>query len=270
MTTAPISAGTAPLSGMRVLVTRARAQAHAFSSGLRDLGADVFELPTIEIVPAPTAPIDDALRRIHAYDWIVFTSVNGVAAFCDRADAVGVDLTSAQCPEIAAIGNATAGTARSRGLQVAFIPERFVAESVVDGMTERGIARKRVLLPRADIARDTLPDGLRAAGAEVDIVVAYRTQRPPDIEDHVLTRLLDGQIDVVTFASPSTVRNLSAMLGDCRPPVRVACIGPVTSDAARECGFVVDIEADEYSVPGLTRAVVALAERLRMEREMEA
>lgn len=250
-TNAPVAQ---PLAGLRVLVTRAREQSAALVEWLRALGADPVELPVISIEPAPLGPLDDALARLGAYDWVVFTSVNGVRAFFDRLAAT----RSAAAPvsaRIGAIGPATAAAVRERGYAVAFTPPRFVAEAAVEGLVELGVSGRRILLPRADIARDVLPEGLRAAGAEVDVVVAYRTRPAAAGDDRVLAALRGGEVDVLTFASPSTVRNLALLLGAWRPSAAVACIGPITAQAARDAGFAVDIEADEYSIPGLVEAL---------------
>lgn len=247
-----------PLAGKRVLVTRAKSQARDLSERLEALGAQVLELTAIEISPAPLGPVDDALQRLDAYDWVVFTSVNGVAAVVDRMKARGESPDRLNARQVGAIGRATAQRLLDAGVEVDFIPERFVAESVVEGMIARGVRGKRVLLPRADIARDTLPNGLRAAGAVVDVVVAYRTTKPATVQDDVLDALQSGNLDIVTFASPSTVRNTLDLAGGTLPErLVIACIGPITAAAARERGLRVDIEAAEYSIPGLVNAIVA-------------
>lgn len=244
-----------PLAGLRVLVTRARDQAGPLVEELRGLGATPVELPAIEIAPAPLGPLDAALARLGGYDWLIFTSVNGVRACFERLRALGGDPAGVRA-SIGAIGRATAEAVRSYGAAVAFVPERFVAESAVEGLVARGMAGQRVLLPRADIARETLPEGLRAAGAWVDVVVAYRTLPVDDIDPALLDELRRDRFDVLTFASPSTVRSVAALLGATRPRHGVvACIGPITAEAARKAGFRVDIQADEYSMPGLTRAL---------------
>jgi uroporphyrinogen-III synthase len=244
-----------PLAGLRVLVTRPRAQSASFADALRALGATPVELPAIQIAPAPFGPLDDALERLVDYDWLIFTSVNGVHATFERLRALGGD-PAAVAASIGAIGRATAEAVRAHGAAVAFVPERFVAEAAVEGLVARGMAGQRVLLPRADIARDTLPDGLRAAGAHVDVVVAYRTLPADEVDASVLAELRSDRFDVLTFASPSTVRSVAALLGETRPRHGVvACIGPITATAARAAGFRVDVEADEYSLAGLTRAL---------------
>lgn len=250
-----------PLAGWRVLVTRAREQAASLSALLGARGADVLELPAIEIVAADPAPLDAAIARLSGYDWVIFTSVNGVDAFFDRLVACGLDAAALGGARVGAIGRGTAERLRARGATVAFVPEQFVAESVVEGMVAQGAGGLRVLLPRADIARDTLPDGLRAAGATVDVVVAYRTRRPTEVNAATVARLRGGEIDAVTFASPSTVRNVLELLGGPLPAhVVVACIGPITAQAARERGLRVDVQGQEYSIPGLVEALCAFAD----------
>ena len=249
-----------PLSGMRVLVTRARSQASDLSNRLSQLGATPIELPTIEIVSAPVEPIDAAILRLDSYDWIVFTSVNGVEAFLARLDALNVAPQTQPNLKVAAIGRATAARLTAAGIDVDFIPDQFVAESVVAGLVNVGISGQRVLLPRAEIARDTLPAGLRAAGATVDVVVAYRTQPPAASTDLQVASILADHIDLATFASPSSVRNFVSLLDGAQLAAKVVCIGPVTAEAARAAGLTVDAVADEYSIPGLVESIVRLIE----------
>lgn len=242
------------IAGKRVLVTRPRHQAAALSDRLRGAGAIPVELPVIEIVPATSAELDAALNQIDEYDWIVFTSVNAVTIVAERLS--GIDTV-----QVAAIGDATAAALEENGITVDLVPDEFVAEAVLDALIERGVAGKRVLLPRADIARNALPDGLRAAGATVDVVPAYSTRTPTDVDREIVQSVRSGGIDVVTFTSPSTVRNLMALIDNDFPSnTNVACIGPITADAARGAGLRVDIVASEYSVPGLVRALVESGE----------
>ncbi len=253
-----------PLYGKRVLVTRARTQAGGMSARLRQLGAEPIELPVIEIVPpADLEPLDDAIARLDEYDWVVFTSANGVAAFFARLDESERDVRALGRVKLAAIGSATAAELRARALKADFVPERFVAEEVLAGLLERGAADSRILLPRAERAREILPDGLREAGATVDVVPAYRTIAP-EPSPAAMQALRTGAIDVVTLTSSSTARNLSALLGgqmDTLKHARIACIGPITAQTARELGFEVDIIAAEFSVPGLIAAIITACER---------
>jgi uroporphyrinogen III methyltransferase/synthase len=255
-----------PLFGRRVVVTRARAQASGLSELLRAQGADVVEVPTIAI--APPADGGAALRRaaaeVGAYDWVALTSANGaerlLAELRDGRDLGGVAL--------AAIGAGTAEVLRRANLVADLVPERSVAEGLLQAFPPPpGDRPGRVLLVRAAVGRDVLPDGLRAAGWEVDVVEAYQTRAAPVSE---ADREAAAGADVVTFTSSSTVeRYLEAMAGDLAgpegmagpegpavPPV-VACIGPVTAATARAHGLVVDVEADVHTVAGLVDALVA-------------
>jgi uroporphyrinogen-III synthase len=249
--------GTQPLTGKRIVVTRARRQAPGLVERLRDLGADVVEVPAIEIVPVDSPELDAALARLASYDWILFTSVNAVEIFVERLSQTDGSLASAGQVQVGAIGAATAERLRQHGLAVDFVPDEFVAEAMVAGLTRGGVAGKRILLPRARIARDTLPEGLRAAGATVDVVVVYDTRRPPSLATTVVEGRLASGVDLVTFASPSSVRNIAEMLdaGE-RAGVAAACIGPITARAAREAGFSVVVQATEYSIPGMVEAIV--------------
>lgn len=251
-----------PLFGKRVLVTRATDQASRLSRLLREYGAEPVELPAIRIVPPEDfSALDGAVERLDHYDWVIFTSINGVDSFFDRVATLEKDARAFGRSRIAAIGTATADRLSEHGLRADFVPERFVAEEVMAGLVERGIAGKHVLLPRAELARDVLPDGLRAAGANVDVVVAYRTL-PAEPSPEALRRVEAGEVDIVTFASSSTVRNLVSLLGGRTELLErsfIACIGPITARTAADLGLRVDLVAQEYSVPGLVGALVNAA-----------
>ena len=253
-----------PLFRQRVLVTRASGQANEMSLRLRELGADPIELPTIEFAPpSDTEPIQDALTHISEYDWIIFTSANGVEAFFHYLDAAGRDLRALGNAKVAAIGSATDARLRSHGVKTDYVPERFIAEEVLDGLLERGAGNEHILLPRAEQARDVLPDGLRQAGAEVDVVPVYRTVQA-EANPAAMARVRRGDIDVVTLTSSSTARNLATLLDGQMESLNratVACIGPVTAETATQVGFTVDIVANDYSIPGLLAALVAANER---------
>lgn len=249
-----------PLTGYRMLVTRARVQAGTLTGQLERLGATVVELPAIEIAPADPVQLDAAIGEIAEYDWIVFTSANGVSAFDDRLRTLGLDATATSGVRIAAIGRATAGRLREAGYRVDLMPDQFIAESVVAVLATRGVAGQRILLPQAEIARDTVAAGLRSAGAIVDVVVAYQTVLPDGYDEREVRRVVAG-VDIVTFASPSSVRNVLAMAGGELPDLPVVCIGPVTADAAREAGLAVAAVADTYTTEGLVDAIVRLVER---------
>jgi uroporphyrinogen III methyltransferase/synthase len=252
-----------PLLGKRVLVTRATDQAAVMSRRLRTLGAEPVELPAIAIAqPESYDELDAAIERLSDYRWVIFTSVNAVEAFFTRLDVVGQDARAFGGVQIAAVGTATAASLHQCGLRADFVPERFIAEELLAGLLEQGAGEGRVLLPRAEKARDLLPDGLRAAGAEVDVVPVYRTI-PGTPAPQLLSRVQVGEIDIVTLTSSSTARNLAMMLhGQLAPLHRamVACISPLTAEAARAAGFRVDVVASEHTIPGLIAAVVAALE----------
>jgi uroporphyrinogen III methyltransferase/synthase len=250
-----------PLSGKRVLVTRARAQASALSQRLAELGAEPIELPAIRIAPpADNAPLDAALARLSTFDWVFFTSVNGVARVFERLSAAGLDTRAFAKARVCAIGPATAAALAAHGLRADLIPPEFVAESILEQFQPGDLAGKRVLLPRADIARDALAIGLAARGAEVEQVVAYHTV-PEDHADPAIVQLIrSGAIDIVTLTSSSTARNLAAALGGDLSGLErstVAAIGPITADTARELGLRVDIVAAQHTIPGLVAALLA-------------
>ncbi|MCH7608319.1 MAG: uroporphyrinogen-III C-methyltransferase [Chloroflexi bacterium] len=251
---------TGPLFGMRVLVTRSRQQAGVLGQLLSAEGAEPIELPTIEIAPLEDfGALDDALERIGSYAWAVFTSTNGVDAAFGRLAEGGRDARGLGGVRVAAIGPATAAALAHRGIIADYVPDTFTTEAVAEGFGDLDVDGARVLLLRADIAPDALPEGLRRLGAEVDSVAAYRTLKPSGASERARELLGSGSIDVATFTSSSTVRNLVELLGRDRAlldGIRIASIGPVTSAAARELGLRVDVEAREHTVPGLVRALV--------------
>ncbi|MBX3025275.1 uroporphyrinogen-III C-methyltransferase [bacterium] len=261
-----------PLFGRSLVVTRPRAQAAGFIDALTDLGADVLPCPTIEIVPpASWAPLDDAIERLDAYDWLVLTSVNGVAMFFDRLRARRRDVRSLHRARIAAVGSETAAAIAERGLQVDVVPEEFRAEAVAAAMCAAGVAGARVLLPRAAVAREILPVTLRAAGAHVDEVPAYETV-PARIDlGELRDRLARRAVDLVTFTSSSTVRNFVALLGADAPSllagVRAACIGPITADTAREAGLEVVVQPSTYTIAAFTAAIETYLRKPQMNAD---
>jgi len=258
------------LCGIRVLVGRAKHQAGALSSELRKQGAEVLEIPFIEIrKPKSFKPLDHALKNLGRYDWLILTSVNGVDALWER-------MKKARLTEparanifaklrIAAIGPATKKAIEQRGVAVQVVPKEYVAESVVQSL-QKEVAGKRVLLVRAKVARDVIPRELRKAGAHVDVVEAYETVVPRSSGARLRAALKDGgrRPHVVTFTSSSTVKNFVSLLdegGQVAPATLhgtlTASIGPVTSSTLRDLGLPVDIEAKEFTIPGLIEAIVS-------------
>jgi uroporphyrinogen III methyltransferase/synthase len=244
-----------PLLGLRVLVTRPEGQSAGLAGRLQELGAIPVICPTIRIVePETFEALDRVIADLPAYDWVIFTSVNGVRYFCERLLALGYGAERLAGPRLAAIGPATAAALAEHGLQPALVPVKYVAEAILDEIGD--VAGQRILLPRADIARKALTEGLQARGAYVDEVAAYRTEAAGQ-------DLPAGPVDVATFTSPSTLRNFVALLeaagqdaGAYLGGARVACIGPITAQAATAEGLTVDIEASEHTVPGLLQAVI--------------
>ncbi|MSQ61143.1 MAG: uroporphyrinogen-III C-methyltransferase [Dehalococcoidia bacterium] len=250
-----------PLFGKRVLVTRAREQASALSARLEAEGAAVVEMPTIAIrgIAEPeTARAAIATLADGEYAWAIFTSANAVDILLRRVAEAGRDARVFAC-RIGAIGPETAAALAAHGLRADIVPapERSVAEGLLEALAGEDLTRKRVLLPRAAVARDALPEGLRRRGAAVDVLELYRIESPA-ADPAVLEALAAGEIDIVTFASSSTVRNLAGMLGGTLAPLRgrlIASIGPITSEAVREYGLGVDVEAGEHTIAGLVSAL---------------
>lgn len=254
--------GAKPLHGYRILTTRASKQSGGLARPLRELGAEVIEIPTIEIRPPRSYErLDDALHAIAGYDWLILTSVNGVDPLFSRLKKLRMSASQLGHLQIAAIGPATRREIEARGLKVAVTPEKYIAESVVDALRGR-VEGRRVLLVRAKVARDVLPVELRKTGAHVDVAVAYETKIPAQAKSR-LKRLFarpEGRPHVATFTSSSTASNLLALLGNgsrnLLEGVRLASIGPVTSATLREAGFDPAIEAREYTMAGLVAAIV--------------
>ncbi|HET7789270.1 MAG TPA: uroporphyrinogen-III synthase [Gemmatimonadales bacterium] len=248
-----------PLAGRRIVVTRARDQAADLVRALEARGAVVTALPVIEIVPLPDlSALRAALYAIRDYQWVVFTSQNAVQVVCDRLEEWGLAPAPFSSARVGAIGPATAAALGERGIRVDLVPEGFIAESLVEALKERGgLAGARVLVPRAETARDALPDGLRALGARVDVIPVYRTVGAAGDGGAAAGDLLARRVDVVTFTSSSTVRHFVQLVGNdaARAPFLAAVIGPVTAETARSYGMNVAIAADEYTVPGLVSAI---------------
>ena len=244
-----------PLAGKRIVVTRPRGQAASLCRKLAAGGATPVLFPTIRIAAMGNpGPLDAAIARLEGYDWIIFTSVNGVRSFWARLEAAGRrSIPVGIC--IAAIGPATARGLGERGCHPDFVPEEFVAERIAEGL--ENLSGQSVLLPRADIARKDLAEILRARGARVDDVAAYYTL--PETPDADALAALEAGVDVLTFTSPSTVRNFATMLGDRAASVAenalIACIGPITAQTVQDLGFEVGITARNYTTEGLVAAL---------------
>jgi uroporphyrinogen III methyltransferase/synthase len=247
-----------PLFGKRIVVTRASEQAGALASRLSALGAGVVELPTIEIrPPADPAPLDRAIAQLDTYDWLIFTSANGVRFFLDRLDAGENDLRKLRA-KICAIGPATRAAVEALHLKVDLMGKEYVAEGMLEAFADHDLAEKRILLPRAAVARDLVPAGLARRGARVDVVEAYRTV-PPEHLAAQAREVLESRPDCVTFTSSSTVRNLLLAAGaEALRGIAVASIGPITSLTARQLGVEVATQAKVFTVDGLVAAVLGL------------
>jgi uroporphyrinogen III methyltransferase/synthase len=247
-----------PLFGRRIVVTRAKFQAEALSEKLRSLGAGVIELPTIEIRPAADyTPLDRAIATLSCYDWLIFTSANGVRFFVDRLDRSGVDLRALRA-RTCTIGPATRAAVESLHLKVDLMGREYVAEGLLDAFAAHDLVGKRVLLPRAAVARDLVPVELIRRGAQVDVVEAYRTVIPDDGAAHAYDLFSSPhKPDCITFTSSSTVQNFVSMAGtEVLEDVSVVSIGPVTSKTARELRLRVDAEAQPYTIDGLVAAIL--------------
>ncbi len=251
-----------PLFGKRVLITRTRRQASVLARLLADEGAVPIELPSIEIKPVEdTAAIGRAVQAIQSgeYAWVIFTSANAVELIFEHLTERTLDARVFSGGHVAAIGPATASALARWGIVADLVPEEYVAESIVRSMRDLLIRGQRVLLPRAESAREELITGLTTLGVTVDEIPIYRAGVPTDAPPEALADLREGRIDIVTFTASSTVRNLVEMLGDNTPLEQplIACIGPITAETARELGLRVDIMAAEYTVEGLVEALKA-------------
>jgi uroporphyrinogen III methyltransferase/synthase len=251
-----------PLLGKRIIVTRARQQASDLVGQLSDLGAECLEYPTIRIIaPKDPEPLQQALKNLPTYDWIVFTSVNGVIHFFEHLFAAGKDVRALSKMQTAAIGPATAEQLRKFGLYSDIVPEAYRAESVVEAFKEMNLKGKKVLLPRAREARPILPVELTKMGAQVDEIPAYETLKATENAGDLTKQLEEKRVDLITFTSSSTVKNFKALL----PPdsfqklmqgVVIASIGPITTDTAKQLDFDVHISAEPFTIPGLVEAIL--------------
>lgn len=267
MTTSTTQKHALPLLGKHIGITRPREQAGALTERLEALGARVSLLAAISIAPLEdSSELDAAIERLSGYDWIIFTSVNGVRAVAERLAATGHTWNDRGLARVAAIGPATAQALQREGVAVDLTPDEYVAEGILEALNM--VAGQRILLARADIARRSLAEGLRIRGADVDEVTAYRTIPEPVASDLLQRTLVDDRLDALTFTSSSTVRGLmqglEAMGLDPRAAlagVALAAIGPITATTLREYHVTPALVAEEYTIPGLTDALVAYFEQ---------
>ncbi len=254
---------TRPLFGQRILVTRAKAQASELSDLLSRQGAEPVEFPTIQVQPPESwAELDEAITDLSRYHWLVFTSVNGVRPFMERLRHHGRDGRALAGLRLCCIGPRTAEELARYGLQADLIPDEFQAEGLIKAMAAAGAAGQRVLIPRAAVAREILPQQLEALGAKVTVATAYRTVLPSVDQGRLKDLLRQGGIQVITFASSSTVKNFCELFDTVEEMKKliessvVACIGPITAETARQQGMQVTVVAGENTIPALVEAII--------------
>jgi len=253
-----------PLFGKRILVTRAKEQAGMLSDLLSKLGGQPIEVPMIRIVdPDSFDSIDKAISRLEngpGYDWVIFTSANGVEFFTKRMRFLGKDIRILSGSKIAVIGPATARAVKKLLINIDVTPEEYVAEGLIEELKKAGIEGRSFLIPRAKVARDILPQTLREMGGEVDVVEAYQTVLNDLAAAKIKEMLSERSIDMVTFTSSSTVNNFAKLVGsdlkELMQGIAIAVIGPVTAETVAEHGLNPDIVAEEYTIPGLVNAIV--------------
>ncbi|MBA3442016.1 MAG: uroporphyrinogen-III synthase [Pyrinomonadaceae bacterium] len=256
-----------PLANRTIIVTRPRAQSAEFAAQLESYGARVIACPTIEIVePESFAPLDEAIENLYGYDWLVFTSVNGVEFFMRRLAACGVDVSELDELRVCAIGEATANRLRDASVHVDVVPEQFKAEGVFAALEKyvgggEGLRGRCFLIPRAAVARDYLPRALEAVGARVDTIAAYRTIKPQTTDlGRLSAMLLGGAVDCITFTSSSTVTNFAQLfdttdLHKLLDGIVVACIGDITAETAGRYNLRTDVQPSEFTTPALAQAI---------------
>ncbi|HWJ02244.1 MAG TPA: uroporphyrinogen-III C-methyltransferase [Verrucomicrobiae bacterium] len=251
-----------PLFGKRIVVTRASTQAGSLADKIEALGGEAWECPVIKIVPpADYSPVDDAIARLKEFSWLVFTSVNGVEFFFKRLRDLGKDIRELAGIKLCAIGPATKQAVENYQLLVDLVPDEFVAEGVLDKLRERLGQSDRILLPRAEVAREVLPETIAGWGIPIEVVPVYRTIQGDAQSGQLLEMLKQNSIDVVTFTSSSTVKNFVKLIGkdkleEALKNVTIASIGPITSQTARDLGLPVHVEAEKYTIDGLLEAIL--------------
>lgn len=263
-----------PLAGRTIVITRAREQAGEFAAQLEAYGARVISCPTIEIVaPESFEPLDEAIENLYGYDWLIFTSVNGVDYFLRRLTERGHDVSELDELRVCAIGEATATRLADAQIHVDVLPEQFKAEGVFASLKDylggiEGFKTLNILIPRAAAARDYLPRALEEAGARVDVVAAYRTVRPESTELGRVAALFEGgAVDCITFTSSSTVKNLAQLfdttdLSKLLKGITIACIGDITSGTATQYGLDTHIQPQDFTIPALARAIADYFKRI--------
>ncbi len=269
MTSNPIQIiPTKPLAGRMIVITRAQSQAQEFVTELEKFGAEVVLCPTIEIRELENYErLDEAIEHLYGYDWLIFTSVNGVEHFFKRLRLRGRDVSDLDELKVCAIGEATAESLRDLHVHVDVIPEEFKAEGVFSSLERfvggyENLMNLNVLIPRASVARDYLPQALEQAGARVDVVPAYRTALPESLDRGRVAAMLSGNADCIAFTSSSTVRNLARLfdtqdLSKALAKVVIACIGDITAATAADFGLTVEIQPQQFTIPALAQAIAA-------------
>lgn len=250
-----------PMLGQGVVVTRAREQASGLVNIMRGHGACVHEFPTISVEHLDDYnAVETEILQLARYQWVIFTSVNGVKFFWEQLAEIGLDSRILGGMQVAAIGPATADALRDRGINPDFVPEKYVAEHVVEGVLKLGVAGAEILIPRAKIAREVLPEELRKAGCNVTVLPVYETKLVEASGDEIVAAMDNGDIQYVTFTSSSTVENFFELVSPETlkkyPDVKIASIGPITTGTVERFGFTPDIEPEEYTIPGLVDALL--------------
>ncbi|HEX3011929.1 MAG TPA: uroporphyrinogen-III synthase, partial [Syntrophomonadaceae bacterium] len=251
-----------PLWGKRIVVTRSRKQASVLADRIMELGGEAIEFPTIEISKEnDLSGLYNCFSHIEDYSWIIFTSVNTVDIFFSELSSRGLDIRDLKGIKICAIGPVTKEKLQSKGLQVDILPKEYKAEGIIEELGENIKLGQMVLLPRARGARGILPESIRQMGAQVDEVYLYQAVPAASISSSTRNSIINGQVDVITFTSSSTVTNFVTMIGSenirrIADQVKVACIGPITAETARKHGFTVDILARQYTIDGLVEAIL--------------
>lgn len=255
-----------PLFGKKIVVTRTREQASNLMAGLEENGADCLECSTIDIHPVDSYEIlDDELNRLKEYHWIIFSSLNGVKYFFERIQSKGMDARDLKGPDIAVVGKSTADLLHTYGVNADLIPPVFTSEGLAESLLDQGVEGRNILIPRAEKAREILPETLRGAGAQVVIAPVYKNIPPAGSKEELRQELEAGLVDMVTFTSSSTVRNFLTMVGaedsnelqDLFNGVKIAAIGPITAKTVTDNGLKVDVQPAEYTIAAMIKEIVS-------------